>query len=119
MTKFQKYTLTTTLTGLIGIPLLLWLVNFHLALASEADVAQAIGKVQIELRANRRRDLLKSNKRELRDVQYQILELEKHPSDSPSEIALLHTLRAAESELLLDQGCIIRTGRECEEDPER
>ncbi len=119
LTRFQKYSLSISLTSVIGVPLFIWLVLVHQAYASEEQLTQAIERIQIQQRADRRRDLLKDNKRDLAAVNFRIYDLESRPEpDSAAYDALLIDLKADKAALTLDQGCIIATGKECEEDLE-
>lgn len=128
MTRSQKITAFSTLGGVFGIPLLIWLVSWHLALASTEDLANlalasssdltsAVKAIQKEQRGNRRRDLFKDNNRDLIDVDFKLYELDRnldHANEAQAQ--LIQTFKATKAQLLLDQTCIIQTGRECLED---
>ena len=117
MTRFQKITAFSTLGGVFGIPLLIWLVSWHLALASSEELTYAVEKVQREQRADRRRDLLNDNERDLSDVDFKLYELNRNldPSNQ-SQSQLIQTFETTKARLILDQTCIVQTGRQCAED---
>jgi len=100
----------------IAIPVGTWIYGYHVALASDIELEEAVDKVTAEVRADRRRDLLKSNREALDRIDDKVIEYEVYTDkgDKKAEAAIKR-LELRRIRLEKDRDCIVETGRECDE----
>ena len=99
--------------GTITIAGLTWLVNIHDSYATSGEVAQAVEYIDKKQTANRKRDLLQDNARDLKTVRYQIFQQRKHNPDDDAEALQYEQLEQEATDLEAEKVCIQDSGEGC------